>query len=115
MQSQIIARSSLPKYRQLADIMVTEIRDKNLGPGNRFLSEHLWAARFKVSRPTVRQAVQCLEREGLLKREQGRGTFVAAPPVLTGANLPGVTWSSTTCPDGTNSNNDSGTCSGHLG
>ena len=34
---------------------------------------------------------------------------------LTGANLTGVTWSSTTCPDGTNSNNDSGTCSGHLG
>jgi hypothetical protein len=44
---------------------------------------------------------------------------------LTGANLKGatvtattnftkVTWSNTTCPDGTNSNNDRGTCTGHL-
>ena len=43
---------------------------------------------------------------------------------LTGANLDGafvknsdlygVTWSNTTCPDGTNSNNDGGTCIGHL-
>jgi streptogramin lyase len=29
---------------------------------------------------------------------------------LAGSNLQGVTWSNTTCPDGTNSNNDGGTC-----
>ncbi len=34
---------------------------------------------------------------------------------LTGATLTGVTWAQTTCPDGTNSNNDGGTCTGHLG
>jgi hypothetical protein len=33
---------------------------------------------------------------------------------LAGANLNKVTWSDTTCPDGTNSNADGGTCSGHL-
>jgi phospholipase C len=33
---------------------------------------------------------------------------------LKGANTHGVTWSSTTCPDGTSSNNDGGTCAGHL-
>jgi uncharacterized protein YjbI with pentapeptide repeats len=33
---------------------------------------------------------------------------------LESANLTGVTWSNTTCPDGTNSNNNSGTCQGHL-
>ena len=33
---------------------------------------------------------------------------------LTGANLHGVTWNTTTCPDNTNSNNDGGTCLGHL-
>jgi outer membrane protein assembly factor BamB len=33
---------------------------------------------------------------------------------LTGATLSGVTWNQTTCPDGTNSNNDGGTCTGHL-
>jgi Bacterial Ig-like domain (group 3)/Pentapeptide repeats (8 copies)/Domain of unknown function DUF11 len=31
-----------------------------------------------------------------------------------GANFNGAVWSNTTCPDGTNSNTDGGTCSGHL-
>src|SRR5919197_1952822 len=34
---------------------------------------------------------------------------------LAGANLTSVSWLQTTCPDGTNSNNDGGTCTGHLG
>src|SRR5262249_52158236 len=34
---------------------------------------------------------------------------------LTGANLTRVIWSDTTCPDGTNSDNDGGTCVGHGG
>ncbi|HEY6789971.1 MAG TPA: pentapeptide repeat-containing protein [Trebonia sp.] len=33
---------------------------------------------------------------------------------LNGANLNGVTWNNTTCPDGTNSSSDGGTCTGHL-
>jgi len=33
---------------------------------------------------------------------------------LTFAGLTGVTWSNTTCPDGTNSNNDGGTCVSHI-
>ena len=37
-----------------------------------------------------------------------------AGATLRGANTQAVTWSNTTCPDGTNSNNDSGTCQGHL-
>ena len=34
---------------------------------------------------------------------------------LTGANVLGVLWGSTTCPDGTNSDSNSGTCLGHGG
>jgi HYR domain/Pentapeptide repeats (8 copies)/PQQ enzyme repeat len=34
---------------------------------------------------------------------------------LTDATLTGASWSQTICPDGTNSNNDGGTCTGHLG
>jgi uncharacterized protein YjbI with pentapeptide repeats len=33
---------------------------------------------------------------------------------LRGTNISAVTWSNTTCPDGTNSNADGGTCAGHL-
>jgi uncharacterized protein YjbI with pentapeptide repeats len=34
---------------------------------------------------------------------------------LSGATLKGVRWSDTTCPDGTNSNNDEDTCANDLG
>jgi len=34
--------------------------------------------------------------------------------VTATTNFTKVTWSNTTCPDGTNSNNDRGTCTGHL-
>jgi outer membrane protein assembly factor BamB len=34
--------------------------------------------------------------------------------VLTNANISGVKWFQTTCPDGTSSNNDGGSCVGHL-
>jgi GntR family transcriptional regulator len=37
--------------------------------------------RFEVSRITARQALAELENQGLIKREQGRGTFVAAPKI----------------------------------
>ena len=37
-----------------------------------------------------------------------------AGATVTGANLQGITWSNTTCPDGTNSNADGGTCLSHL-
>jgi hypothetical protein len=37
-----------------------------------------------------------------------------ADATVTGANFNKVTWSNTTCPDGTNSNADGGTCTGHL-
>jgi len=33
---------------------------------------------------------------------------------FAGADLRGVTWSNTTCPDGTNSDANGGTCLGHL-
>ena len=33
---------------------------------------------------------------------------------VTGTNFNKVTWSNTTCPDGTNSNADGGTCTSHL-
>jgi FG-GAP-like repeat/Pentapeptide repeats (8 copies)/HYR domain len=34
---------------------------------------------------------------------------------MTGATVTGVIWLQTTCPDGTTSNTDGGTCAGHLG
>lgn len=48
-----------------------------LAVGDTIPSERELCERFGVSRMTVRQAIDALVNEGLLHREQGRGTFVA--------------------------------------
>lgn len=51
------------------------------------------------------------------RRDQGRNPARHPAPGanLDGATLVGVTWNDTTCPDGTNSDNDGGTCVNNLG
>lgn len=49
-----------------------------IGPGGRLPTEHELAAAYRVSRTTVRRAIQELANEGLVLRHQGRGTFVAS-------------------------------------
>lgn len=50
-----------------------------LGPGDAIPSERELCEHFGVSRMTVRQAVDTLVADGLLRRKQGKGTFVAPP------------------------------------
>jgi GntR family transcriptional regulator len=54
-----------------------------LAPGDRLPPERMLAAEHRVSRMTVRQALQTLEARGLLRRAIGRngGSFVAEPKV----------------------------------
>src|SRR4051794_24901348 len=47
-------------------------------PGALLGTEKGLAAEFGVSRITIRKAIQILRRDGLLRPERGRGTFVAA-------------------------------------
>lgn len=68
--------SPLPLYRQLADELVAEVRGGVLAAGARLPSEHELAKRFRVGRPTVRQATELLVRRGLIERRRGSGTFV---------------------------------------
>ena len=37
------------------------------------------ASRYSISVPTLRNATLILEREGILKRRQGSGTFIVGP------------------------------------
>lgn len=69
-----------PLYRQIADRLREEI--SALAPGQRFPSENELAARLNVSRPTLRQALELLTREGRLVKVKGSGTFTAEPRLV---------------------------------
>ncbi|WP_227424778.1 GntR family transcriptional regulator [Pengzhenrongella sicca] len=64
------------KYVRVRDYLRSLVTHE-LAVGDAIPSERLLCERFGVSRMTVRQAVDALVVEGLLAREQGRGTFVA--------------------------------------
>ena len=68
-----------PLYAQIREALRADIREKALVPGQRIPSEEELAARFGVTRMTVRNGIADLVDEGLLYRRQGVGTFVAQP------------------------------------
>ena len=78
-RGRIDRRSPIPFYFQLKRLVADEIRSSRWQPGTRLPSEIDLCERFDVSRTTVRQALGELEREGTLRKEKGRGTFVAEP------------------------------------
>ncbi|HLH71903.1 MAG TPA: GntR family transcriptional regulator [Chloroflexota bacterium] len=70
-------RSFVPLYVQLKNIVQRQIMSGELPPGVSLQSEPALGRTYGVSRITVRQALDELEAEGLIRREPGRGTFVA--------------------------------------
>lgn len=77
-----LARSSPePLYRQLIAQFEEAIRGGRLSAGDKIESETGLMNRFKVSRITVRQAIDALVRQNLVVRKQGKGTFVTTTPV----------------------------------
>lgn len=65
-----------PLYQQVKELMVARLTDRSWPPGSILPSESLLAAEFGVSQGTVRKALDELTSENLLRRSQGRGTFV---------------------------------------
>lgn len=63
-------------WRQIALRLEKDIVDGRCQPGLRLPTEQQLAVEFGVNRHTVRRAVASLEAAGLVRIEQGRGTFV---------------------------------------
>lgn len=75
-----IDRSSpIPYYYQLQEILQTWIEENHISPHTQIFSEAELCERFGVSRTVVRQALLELDRDGLIYRAKGRGSFVAPP------------------------------------
>jgi DNA-binding GntR family transcriptional regulator len=65
-----------PKYHRVADVLRREIRNGDLAPGQRLPAETTLVERFRMSLPTIRQALGVLRAEGLIESRHGIGTFV---------------------------------------
>jgi len=69
----------VPLYYQVKKRFADLIRCGNLKPGDIIPPEQKLCSELGVSRGTVRMAIGELVQEGTLRREQGRGTFIAGP------------------------------------
>jgi phosphoribosyl-ATP pyrophosphohydrolase len=69
--------SGIARWRQIAETLRQEVTSGVFVTG-RLPTESSLATRFHVNRHTVRRAVAVLVKEGIVRVEQGRGTFVHA-------------------------------------
>ena len=66
-------------YHQIMRGLTERIESGEIRVGDRLPSEADLVAEFGVSRTTARRALDELRRKGLVRREPGRGTFLASP------------------------------------
>jgi DNA-binding transcriptional MocR family regulator len=69
-----------PKYRALGEALAADIENGTLPPGTRLPTHRDLAYRLGISVQTVSTAYKEAERQGLLRSEVGRGTFVRHRP-----------------------------------
>jgi GntR family transcriptional regulator len=74
----------IPYHYQLRELLRGEIVAGRWAVDEKLPSERELCEAFGLSRTTVREAIDALVNEGLLRREKGRGTFVAAPKIIEG-------------------------------
>lgn len=67
----------LPKYEQIKQDLLKEIKERKFLPGDKFYSESELKTRYRVSSITVIKALNELTNAGYLYRIQGKGTFVS--------------------------------------
>lgn len=75
-----VAAGAPPLYAQIAARLRAQIAAGEYAAGSRVPSEHELSERFRVGRPTVRQATELLVQERVLVRRRGSGTYVNEPP-----------------------------------
>ena len=71
--------SAVPLYSQLKELLRTRILDGSYPSHSQMPSESELGKIYTVSRITVRQALNDLQKEGLIFKIHGKGTFVAKP------------------------------------
>ena len=74
-------QNGVPAYRRIQATILKQIESGRLSPGDAVSSERELAKIHDVSLMTARHALAALEREGIVERKRGSGTFVAPPKI----------------------------------
>jgi GntR family transcriptional regulator len=74
-------RNGTPAYQRIRSVIWKRIEAGQLKPGDVVDSERELAKIHRVSLMTARHALTSLEREGVVERRRGAGTFVAPPKI----------------------------------
>jgi len=74
----------VPLYHQLKTVLMEQLKHGQWKPNEQMPTEDELGIQFGVSKATVRQALRDLAQAGLVRREQGRGTFVTEHKVQFG-------------------------------
>lgn len=77
------SKDDTPLYKQISEYIRQRIEQEDWHVGQKIPTEQELCQQFEVSRITIVKAISRLVEEGLLVREQGRGTFVSVPPLST--------------------------------
>lgn len=72
--------SPVPVYYQIAMDMKSRIAQREWELDQRLPTEMELAEQYEVSRITLRQAMAELEKDGIIVKQRGRGTFIHAEP-----------------------------------
>jgi GntR family transcriptional regulator len=75
-----LRRDRLPRYLQVASVLRRRVAEGYWHVGEKIATLEALEQEFGVARVTVRQAVELLQNDGILKSYQGRGTFVTKAP-----------------------------------
>lgn len=73
----MITAADVPKWRQLADLIVSRIESGEYQPRQPIPSEHALVQETGLSRSTVQKALKHLRQEKIVHSVQGLGTFVS--------------------------------------
>jgi GntR family transcriptional regulator len=75
----VVLMSSVPMHTQIREIIRRRVLDGTYQPHSQMPSESQMMEAFSVSRITIRQAIGDLQKEGLIFKVPGKGSYVAKP------------------------------------
>ncbi len=77
-------RTGLPKHKQIYELLRTHIQDGTYAEEDLLPSENELSSLHGVTRPTIRKALDRLDNEGYITRQQGKGSIVRGRPAGIG-------------------------------